>query len=105
MVARRVVVVGAGILGLAVAERMLREDPSAQVIVLEKEHDRARHQTGRNSGVIHSGLYYTPGSLKASCASRVRRARQRPRGGGAAPGHRKARRRDPRGRAGGPGRP
>lgn len=61
----RVAVVGAGIIGLAVAERVLREDPSAQVTVLEKEHDWARHQTGRNSGVIHSGLYYPPGSLKA----------------------------------------
>ena len=62
---RRVAVVGGGIIGLAVAERVLREDPSAQVTVLEKEHDWARHQTGRNSGVVHSGLYYPPGSLKA----------------------------------------
>jgi L-2-hydroxyglutarate oxidase len=66
MVPRRVAVVGGGILGLAVAERVLREEPSAQVTVLEKEHDWARHQTGRNSGVIHSGLYYPPGSLKAT---------------------------------------
>ena len=63
--ARRVAVVGGGILGLAVAERVLREDPSARVVVLEKEHDWARHQTGHNSGVVHSGLYYPPGSLKA----------------------------------------
>ena len=62
---RRVVVVGGGIVGLAVAERVLREDPSAQVTVVEKEHDWALHQTGRNSGVVHSGLYYPPGSLKA----------------------------------------
>jgi L-2-hydroxyglutarate oxidase len=62
---RRVVVIGGGIVGLAVAERVLRDDPSARVTVLEKEHDWARHQTGRNSGVIHSGLYYTPGSRKA----------------------------------------
>ncbi len=62
---RRVVVIGGGILGLAVAERVLREDPSAQVTVLEKEHDWARHQTGRNSGVVHSGLYYPPDSRKA----------------------------------------
>ena len=64
-VPRRVAVVGGGIVGLAVAERVLREDPAAQVTVLEKEHDWARHQTGRNSGVVHSGLYYAPGSLKA----------------------------------------
>ncbi len=62
---RRVVVIGGGILGLAVAERVVRDDPSAQVTVLEKEHDWARHQTGRNSGVVHSGLYYPPDSLKA----------------------------------------
>lgn len=65
MAPRRVAVVGGGIVGLAVAERVLREDPSAQVTVLEKEHDWARHQTGRNSGVVHSGLYYPPDSLKA----------------------------------------
>ncbi len=62
---RRVVVIGGGILGLAVAERVLREDHSARVTVVEKEHDWARHQTGRNSGVVHSGLYYPPGSRKA----------------------------------------
>ncbi len=62
---RRVVVIGGGIIGLAVADRVLRDDPSAQVTVVEKEHDWARHQTGRNSGVVHSGLYYPPGSLKA----------------------------------------
>lgn len=62
---RHVAVVGGGILGLAVAERLVRDDPSARVTVLEKEPGWARHQTGRNSGVVHSGLYYTPGSLKA----------------------------------------
>ena len=62
---RRVVVIGGGILGLAVAERVLRQDPSAVVTVVEKEQDWARHQTGRNSGVLHSGLYYPPGSRKA----------------------------------------
>jgi (S)-2-hydroxyglutarate dehydrogenase len=62
---RRVVVVGGGIVGLAVAERVVRDDPSSRVTVLEKEHDWALHQTGRNSGVVHSGLYYPPGSLKA----------------------------------------
>jgi L-2-hydroxyglutarate oxidase len=62
---RRVAVIGGGIVGLAVAERVLRDDPSARVTVVEKEHDWARHQTGRNSGVVHSGLYYPPGSRKA----------------------------------------
>ena len=62
---RRLVVIGGGIVGLAVAERALREDPTAAVAVLEKEHDWARHQTGRNSGVVHSGLYYPPDSRKA----------------------------------------
>lgn len=59
----RIVVVGAGILGLAVAARLARRGD--EVVVLEKEHRLAAHQTGRNSGVIHSGLYYPPGSLKA----------------------------------------
>jgi L-2-hydroxyglutarate oxidase len=63
---RRVTVVGGGIIGLAVAERVVREDPFARVTVLEKESGWARHQTGRNSGVIHSGLYYPPGSAKAT---------------------------------------
>jgi (S)-2-hydroxyglutarate dehydrogenase len=62
---RRVVVIGGGIVGLAVAERVLRDDASAQVTVVEKEQDWATHQTGRNSGVVHSGLYYPPGSRKA----------------------------------------
>jgi L-2-hydroxyglutarate oxidase len=62
---RRVVVIGGGIVGLAVADRVLREDPTAAVTVLEKEQDWALHQTGRNSGVVHSGLYYAPDSLKA----------------------------------------
>lgn len=60
--ARRVVV-GAGIVGLATAARMARHGHA--VTVLEKEPRPAKHQTGRNSGVIHSGLYYTPGSHKA----------------------------------------
>ena len=62
---RRVVVIGGGILGLAVADRVLRDHPRDHVTVLEKEATWAAHQTGRNSGVIHSGLYYAPGSKKA----------------------------------------
>ncbi len=65
------VVVGTGIVGLATARELaLRGD---DVIVLEKEDDLAEHQTGRNSGVIHSGLYYVPGSYKARlCAAGAR---------------------------------
>ena len=59
----KVVIVGAGIVGLAVARALAASGD--EVVVLEKEADLARHQTGRNSGVIHSGLYYTPGSFKA----------------------------------------
>ena len=64
MSARRVVVIGGGIVGLAVAERLSR-DAGTEVTVVEKEPTWAAHQTGRNSGVIHSGLYYAPGSQKA----------------------------------------
>ena len=60
-----VAVVGGGIVGLAVARRLQETAPSPSVLVLEKEPDIARHQTGRNSGVIHSGIYYAPGSLRA----------------------------------------
>jgi len=63
-------VVGAGILGLAVARRLQQTDPGAAVTVLEKEDGVGRHQTGRNSGVVHAGLYYAPGSLKATLCRR-----------------------------------
>ncbi|GEK21661.1 L-2-hydroxyglutarate oxidase [Cellulomonas xylanilytica] len=59
----RIVIVGTGIVGLAVAARLAERGDD--VVVLDKEHRLAAHQTGRNSGVIHSGLYYAPGSLKA----------------------------------------
>jgi len=58
-------VVGAGILGLAVAREALRRYPGIEVAVLEKEASVAAHQTGHNSGVVHAGVYYAPGSLKA----------------------------------------
>lgn len=61
----RHLVIGGGIIGLAVADRIRREHPGAPVTVVEKEDHWAAHQTGRNSGVIHSGLYYPPGSKKA----------------------------------------
>jgi L-2-hydroxyglutarate oxidase LhgO len=61
----QLVIVGGGILGLATARLAAREIPDAEVLVLEKEGALAQHQTGHNSGVVHAGLYYTPGSLKA----------------------------------------
>ncbi|XP_074400217.1 L-2-hydroxyglutarate dehydrogenase, mitochondrial isoform X2 [Zonotrichia albicollis] len=60
-----VAVVGAGIVGLAAARELLQRHPSLALAVLEKEQEPAHHQSGHNSGVIHSGIYYTPGSLKA----------------------------------------
>ncbi|QNA74054.1 L-2-hydroxyglutarate oxidase [Streptomyces sp. So13.3] len=63
-----VVVIGAGIVGLSTAYALTRAAPGTRVTVLEKEPGPARHQTGRNSGVIHSGIYYPPGSLKARYA-------------------------------------
>jgi L-2-hydroxyglutarate oxidase LhgO len=66
----RIVVVGGGILGLATAYLLVNSVPDADVVVVEKEAALARHQTGRNSGVAHAGLYYTPGSLKATLCRR-----------------------------------
>lgn len=61
-------VVGAGIIGLATAHRYLEVHPGKRVVVLEAEARPALHQTGRNSGVLHSGVYYRPGSAKATLA-------------------------------------
>lgn len=60
-----IAVVGGGILGLATARELLARRPGERVIVLEAEDEVGRHQTGRNSGVVHGGIYYEPGSLKA----------------------------------------
>jgi (S)-2-hydroxyglutarate dehydrogenase len=60
-----VVIIGAGIVGLATAYRLSLENPKLRLCILEKEDGVARHQTGHNSGVIHSGIYYKPKSLKA----------------------------------------
>ncbi|XP_026154984.1 L-2-hydroxyglutarate dehydrogenase, mitochondrial [Mastacembelus armatus] len=60
-----VAVVGAGIVGLATARELILRHPSLSFVLLEKEKELAVHQSGHNSGVIHSGIYYTPGSLKA----------------------------------------
>jgi (S)-2-hydroxyglutarate dehydrogenase len=64
----RVVVVGGGIVGLATAYKLTLARPSWRVIVLEKEREVCRHQSGHNSGVLHAGLYYAPGSAKARLA-------------------------------------
>jgi L-2-hydroxyglutarate oxidase LhgO len=66
----KLVVVGAGIVGLATARQLAIERPDSEIVVLEKEPDVARHQTGHNSGVIHAGIYYPPGSLKAQLCRR-----------------------------------
>ena len=58
-------IVGGGIVGLAVARELIRRRPQASVCVLERESELGTHQTGHNSGVIHAGVYYEPGSLKA----------------------------------------
>ncbi len=63
-------VIGAGIVGLAVAHRYAVARPRARVVVIEKEDRIGAHQSGRNSGVVHSGLYYRPGSRKAALARR-----------------------------------
>lgn len=60
-----VIIIGGGIVGLATALQLNKQQPGLKIAVLEKEAGVARHQTGNNSGVIHSGIYYKPGSLKA----------------------------------------
>jgi L-2-hydroxyglutarate oxidase LhgO len=67
---RTYAVIGGGIVGAAVAHRLMEARVADRVTILEKESDLARHQTGRNSGVVHAGLYYTPGSLKARLCRR-----------------------------------
>jgi len=69
-----VLVVGAGIIGLTVARELLLRDPSLKVVVLEKEDDVARHASGRNSGVLHAGFYYSADSLKARFTAEGNRA-------------------------------
>jgi L-2-hydroxyglutarate oxidase len=69
---QRVGVVGGGILGVAIAREIVRRRPGTEVVVLEKEDRLAAHQTGHNSGVVHAGIYYKPGSLKADLCTRGR---------------------------------
>jgi L-2-hydroxyglutarate oxidase LhgO len=66
----RIGVIGAGLLGLAVARRLTELMPDVRVTVLDKERDVAAHQSGHNSGVVHAGIYYPPGSLKATLCRR-----------------------------------
>ena len=63
-------IVGAGIVGLAIGREIALRRPGTKVVVLEKENRVAAHQTGHNSGVVHAGIYYTPGSLKARLCTR-----------------------------------
>jgi L-2-hydroxyglutarate oxidase len=63
-------VIGGGIVGMATAMILLEHRPGASLVVLEKEDRLTRHQTGHNSGVIHWGIYYAPGSLKAELCRR-----------------------------------
>jgi (S)-2-hydroxyglutarate dehydrogenase len=72
-----VVVVGAGILGLATARALLLERPGLKIAVVDKEPEIGVHQTGHNSGVVHSGIYYKPGSLKATFCIRGKQALER----------------------------
>ena len=62
-------IIGGGIIGMSVAMQLKQKYPDKKIIVVEKEDSLAYHQTGHNSGVIHSGLYYEPGSLKAKLAT------------------------------------
>jgi L-2-hydroxyglutarate oxidase LhgO len=68
-----IVIVGAGIVGLAAAWQLLRRRPDLRLSVIEKEADVATHQSGHNSGVLHSGIYYPPGSLRARLCREGRR--------------------------------
>ncbi|VFT67961.1 hydroxyglutarate oxidase [Escherichia coli] len=64
------VIIGGGIIGMSTAMQLIDVYPDARIALLEKESGPACHQTGHNSGVIHAGVYYTPGSLKHSFAWR-----------------------------------
>lgn len=72
-----VVVIGGGIVGLATAFQILQQNPGRSLLLLEKESHVAEHQTGRNSGVLHSGIYYKPGSLRAKNCRAGKLAMQR----------------------------
>ena len=69
-----IVIVGGGIVGAATLYQLQQRYPNRTILLIEKERELAGHQTGNNSGVIHSGLYYPPGSLKAKNCVEGRRA-------------------------------
>src|SRR5437762_336998 len=73
-VARSLKIIGGGIVGLATAWQLTQRYPRLRVLVLEKEPAVGEHQTGHNSGVLHSGIYYKPGSLKAANCRAGKRA-------------------------------
>ena len=64
------IIVGSGIIGLSTAYEYKKANPKKSILLIDKESDVAKHQTGNNSGVLHSGIYYTPGSLKAKNCKR-----------------------------------
>src|SRR5205809_3547413 len=77
MQTNEIAVIGAGIVGLATTLALVQRRPGARIVVIDKEPQVAAHQTGHNSGVIHSGIYYKPGSLKAQlCVSGARKLKQ-----------------------------
>ena len=72
-----IAIVGGGIVGLATAKALIEAKPALRLVILEKEPALGRHQTGHNSGVIHSGIYYKPGSFKARvCVEGARLTKQ-----------------------------
>ena len=68
-----IIIVGGGLVGLSTAFKIQEKLPAKRILLLEKEKSLARHQSGRNSGVLHSGLYYKPGSLKSKNCVQGRR--------------------------------
>ena len=71
-----ILIIGSGMVGLSVAWQLLEKNPSISITVIEKESEIGKHSSGRNSGVLHAGIYYPPGSLKAKvCVNGARRLR------------------------------
>lgn len=69
-----IAIIGGGIIGLSTGMSLTKQHPDLRIVIIEKESDWAQHQTGRNSGVIHSGIYYQPNSFKARFAREGNRA-------------------------------